>query len=260
MIPSDTIHLWFCTLHKTIDPALRERYENIISSDETERMERFRFEQHRLIFLIAHVFLREVLSRYMDCSPSSITYRLNPYGKPSLCLSADESGVSFNLSHTDGLVCCAVVKEGDIGVDVESTKQSVSGDEIGERFFSTSESAEMMELESEDVRNERFCRLWVLKEAYIKAKGMGLSLPLDLFSFHFLDEKKIDVKFDAELQESVDNWHFFLLKPTEQHRAAVAYKSIYPNRQVSLKIFQTAPLSVERVIVLPLLGTCEPHR
>ena len=95
-----------------------------------------------------------------------------------------EGGLRFNLSHTDGLVVCLVAVEREIGVDVEHTARAGSvGIEIAERFSSPSEVAELRSLPFADQRS-RFFDYWTLKEAYIKARGLGLHLPLDQFSFH----------------------------------------------------------------------------
>lgn len=225
LIPFDAIHLWCCALEETIAPHLQDRYLELLSPDEIARMKGFRFEKHRSQFLIAHAFLRTVLSRYQGCSPASIGYSLNEYGKPFLRLDTGQSAISFNLSHTDGLACCAIAKDGEIGVDVECTENLAKGDEIAEQFFSSAEFADMMAIEEEDARKERFCHLWILKEAFIKAKGMGLSLPLDLFGFKFREGEQIAVSFAPKLEESAEFWIFRLLEPTTRHRAAIAYKA-----------------------------------
>ena len=255
IIPSDTIHLWFCTLDEAIDPLVQDQCEKVLSPDETTRMKRFRFEKHQLQFLISHAFLRIVLSRYQNCSPTSIAYSLNEYGKPSLLLNSGQSGVSFNLSHTYGLACCAVTREGDVGVDVEFMERMGNQDEISEKFFSPVEFADMMKIHDEKARKKRFFHLWTLKEAYIKAKGMGLSLPLDLFSFHFHKNDKISVTFDPKLQDSPEHWKFCLLQPTELHRTAIAYKSTSPNQNITLETFQTFPFCTGKgVSNTPLIG------
>lgn len=224
-IPSNSIHFWCCALAEAIAPHLRDRYLKLLSPDEIARMEGLRFEKHRSQFLISHAFLRTVLSRYQDCSPASIAYSLNGYGKPFLRLGTGQSAISFNLSHTDGLACCAIAKDGDIGVDVECSESLAKGDEIAEQFFSSVEFAAMMAIEDEDARNQRFCNLWVLKEAFVKAKGMGLSLPLDCFGFNFPQDGTIAVGFSPKLEESPEFWTFHLLEPTTCHRAAIAYKA-----------------------------------
>lgn len=252
---SDSIHLWCCNLGETIDPLVQDRCEKFLSPDEMKRLERFHFEKHRLQFLVSHTFLRIVLSRYQGCSPASIEYSLNAYGKPSLRLHAGQPGISFNLSHADGLACCAVAKDGEVGVDVECIERLEKGDEISEQFFSSVEFSDMMALEDEKSRKERFFHLWTLKEAYIKAKGMGLSHRLDLFSFHFSEDERIGITFDPKLEESPEYWNFSLLQPTELHQTAIAYKPASPNQKVFLKTFQTFPFCVEKEVFIPFLRT-----
>ena len=103
--------------------------------------------------------------------------------------------VRFNLSHTDGLAVCAVVLKHDIGVDVEHRQRRVVSENIARRFFSPSEVREFESL-PERMQQDRFFQYWTLKESYIKARGMGLSIPLEKFSFHLLKNKPIRISFD----------------------------------------------------------------
>ncbi|HEX5338151.1 MAG TPA: 4'-phosphopantetheinyl transferase superfamily protein [Gallionella sp.] len=241
LIPSGEVHLWLCELGDAIPPDLHDKCEKLLSPDEVARMERFYFEKHRSHFLISHAFLRIVLSRYQGCSPASIAYSFNEYGKPFLQADAGQSGISFNLSHTDGLACCAIAKDGDVGVDVECLDRLTKGDEIGKQFFAPEEFADMMAIDNEETRKERFLHLWLLKEAFIKAKGTGLSLPLDLFCFNFPGYGEIGVSFAPRLAESPEDWHFRLFHTTENHRAAIACKqaSSHPDapRHKTFRIF-----------------------
>jgi 4'-phosphopantetheinyl transferase len=226
LISPDSIHLWHCALEKKIAPRLQERCLKLLSPEEIARMDSFRFEKHRTQFLISHAFLRIVLSRYLGCSPASIAYSLNEYGKPFIRSGTEQAVISFNLSHTDGLACCAIAKEGDIGVDVECIERLGTWDEIAKHFFSAAELASIMTVEEDEARMERFCRIWILKEAFIKAKGMGLSLPLDLFEFSFPQDERIAISFSPEFEESPECWNFSLVDMTEGHRAAIAYKPL----------------------------------
>ncbi len=234
---------------------MEECYKKNLSEEEIARMNRFHFEKDRKNFLISHTFLRQVVSKYINSPPSSIQYALNDYGKPSLLLNDAEPELSFNLSHTNGLVCCALAKGGEMGVDVELCANCHDVEELGERFFSSSESSAMMALESSALRKERFYQIWVLKEAYIKAKGLGLSLPLHLFSIHFRKKEELFIEFDEQLKERFEQWKIFLLKPTEEFRIGIAYKPLSSVKGKNrLKTFQTTLSGKDKELRLSLLG------
>jgi len=255
LIASGSVHLWFYPLQETADPCLQNRYLALLSPAEITRMQRFRFDKHRWQFLLSHAFLRHVLSRYLGCPAESIAYGYNDYGKPFVDAAAGQPELCFSLSHANGLACCAVAKDGDVGVDVECTDRQVNGADISEQYFSIAEFADMMALADEQTRKERFFQLWVLKEAYIKAKGLGLSLPLDQFSFNFSERDRVGVKFSPKLDEFPESWNFSLLQPSERHQAAIAYKPADLSSTLALRTFQTCPLGVEEEIFVPLLAT-----
>jgi 4'-phosphopantetheinyl transferase len=134
-----------------------------------------------------------VLSQYFTEVPEkSWIFEQNQYGKPAI---SDQNGryrVKFNLAHTDGLVTLAITPEQDIGVDVEHTDRSISVSDIADRYFSEQERSELSHL-PDNRKSERFFELWTLKESYIKALGMGLSLPLDRISFNL--KNNLDIGF-----------------------------------------------------------------
>lgn len=197
-----------------------------LPQDERERCGRFVFARDRRDFAAAHELLRRTLSRFADRPPGDWTFLADANGKPYLLEDkalavpgSRDSGVPrFNLSHTRGLVACAVAAGLDLGVDVESIDRSTDGLEIAERFFSPPELAMLNGCPAAD-RATRFIELWTLKESYIKAVGTGLSHPLHTFWFEFEGERGL--RFHAPPGVDAAAWTFALYAPGASHRLAI---------------------------------------
>src|SRR5262249_919029 len=145
--------------------------------EEEERAGRFRFAEHRETFSAARSALRVILARYLQCDPSSIRFSLGPNGKPFVEHPQAASAMHFNLSHSERYAVVALTDVGRVGVDLEKIRLDTPETEIAKRYFSSREQ-EWLLAHSENDRKRAFFRLWVLKEAIIKADGRGLAMPL----------------------------------------------------------------------------------
>jgi 4'-phosphopantetheinyl transferase len=175
------IHLWRANLDCG-DPALHQ-FEATLAPDEKARANRFVFQTDRNSFAAARGILRELLGRYLNHTPSELEFDYHPEGKPYLRRPFDQS-LQFNISHSHGLALFSFARGRELGVDVELVRPDFSGDEIAIRFFSPDEIAELRALPS-SLRAEGFFLCWTLKEAYVKARRGGLSIPLDSFHVSF---------------------------------------------------------------------------
>lgn len=182
----------------------------ILSEEERRRMNQFVFERNRREFLCAHALVRLALSQYRDVAPRDWDFGTGTWGKPFV---TNESGCQFNLSHTIGLVACAVTQTCEVGVDVEKIDRQVAAAEIAQRFFSEPE-ARYIESLHEELRRDAFFRIWTLKEAYIKVCGRGFSLPLGEFGF--------DLRNDGVRVWPSSNWEFSEFQVEEEYQMAVA--------------------------------------
>lgn len=151
----------------------------LLSPDEVDRANRFHFPLHRDRFLIAHSWLRNVLSLYLDKAPSAISYHFTPEKKPYL-EPANGKQLTFNLSHSADLAVCAVTIDHDIGIDIEQM-ETESKEDLAKRFFSKSEYNLLTQVPAAN-RLAAFYQIWARKEAILKATGKGLSIPLNQFS------------------------------------------------------------------------------
>lgn len=193
-----------------------------LSRAERDRAAKFAFERDRLTFAAAHDLLRTVLSQYADVAPAAWEFAPTAHGKPILAGAHSARPLRFNLSHTTGLVACAVSRDADVGIDVEAIRPADDRMDLGElasRFFSRTEAASLDVCEDEE-RRQRFVELWTLKEAYVKATGEGLSHPLDTFSFAISEPAAIH--FAAPPGADAKAWQFGLFLPAPGYRMAVA--------------------------------------
>lgn len=177
-IESNEIHVWRAVLN---EPAASvDHYLQTLAVDEQRRAARFYFQHDREHFIIAHGVLRALLGRYLNRRPESVSFCYSEHGKPSLVLESGEDTIRFNMSHSQGMALYAVARNREVGVDLEFVRRDLEAEQIAERFFSRREIAELHALPAES-RREAFFLCWTRKEAYIKARGEGLSLPLDQF-------------------------------------------------------------------------------
>lgn len=171
---SHQVDIWRVSLDLMPDSV--KLFESILSADEKERAARFHFEVDKNRFIVSHGALRNILGRYLHQNPAELTFSVNPYGKPALV----NSTLEFNLSHSGDFVLIAVTQGRKIGVDVERIRQGISSHVIAQQYFSKAEVAELQSLPLEQ-RESAFFICWTRKESYIKAQGLGLSLPLESF-------------------------------------------------------------------------------
>lgn len=154
--------------------------ERILSADEIARARRFYFEPDRLNFISRHAILRELLATYLKIEPSALQFLYNEFGKPAIDGPPEARRLSFNLSHSRAIVLAAVAIDREVGVDVQFIDDALSSDEVAERFFAANEVTKLNALPAH-LKLPGFFNYWARKEAYIKARGMGLSIPLDSF-------------------------------------------------------------------------------
>jgi 4'-phosphopantetheinyl transferase len=203
------IDIWCAFCESITDSALLERYRQLMTDAERQQEARFYFEQDRHRYLITRALVRTTLSRYADIAPERWTFVPNAYGRPAISNDdAGARGISFNLSHTRKLVVLAVTRDRELGIDTEDAVTRSPPLEIVDRFFAPDEVTSLRALPAER-QPERFFQHWTLKESYIKARGMGLSLPLDQFAFHFPRASQLRLTIQPKLEDDPENWRFW---------------------------------------------------
>ena len=242
-LPEIHVDVWCARLPDVWDDGLFHSYYEILTSEETERYSRFVFEKDRRQFLLTRALERDVLSRYLEVKPAELVFTRNEYGKPAIS-KPNGFPVTYSLSHTKGLSVCAVAPSGDVGVDVESLQRINSHQEISKRFFASSEVA-FLESVDEERRQTEFLRLWTLKEAFVKARGVGLSIPLNTFEIKMYPHQPPSVSFSNEIYGNESDWQFLQIRLGSSFHIAIAlYKP------------KSKELTVRFSIVTPLTGEC----
>lgn len=234
----DAVDLWYVFPEELGEEDLSacRRY---LSPDEKDHLVRLSLEKVHRQFLVTRALVRNVLSRYAATHPLAWTFTKNRYGRPEVAGPDGVPPLAFNVSHTSGLVAVAVALDREVGVDVEDEKRSGQTIEIADRFFSAAETAELRSQPAGSQR-ERFFEYWTLKESYIKARGMGLSIPLDQFSFHLAPGAKPRISFDPRLADDPASWQFEELRLSERHPVAVAIRR-RGEPDLALRVRRTLP-------------------
>jgi 4'-phosphopantetheinyl transferase len=213
------IHLWFVFVDEIRDEHLLNRYRLLLTDEERQQELRFYFARDRHRYLVTRALVRTVLSRYAPVAPERWSFSANMYGRPEIT-DDDAREISFNISHTQGLIILGIAKGIALGVDTENVTDRRVSSGVAERFFSRAEASALRDLPMA-AQHERFFDYWTLKESYIKAHGMGLSIPLNQFSFHFPSDRQVKITIDAELNDHASRWRFWQLRPSTDHLVAV---------------------------------------
>jgi 4'-phosphopantetheinyl transferase len=199
-------------------------YERLLTTAERQRAQRFLQSADRDRFVLGRALARTMLSHYAEVRPTDWTFAIDDHGRPHLASRPPGApDLRFNLSHTPGLVACAVTVGREVGIDVEHVGRQLVHDTIPERFFSPLEVADLRAL-PESEQGVVFFDYWTLKESYIKARGLGLALPLGQFSFRCRAGHAPTIAFAPELQDDPATWQFAQFWPTTEHRMAVAVR------------------------------------
>lgn len=191
---------------------------DMLDDEEKSRAGRFRFERHFRCFVLAHAATRSILSLYTGGRAADLVFAQNAYGKPFL---ANGDGPVFSLSHSGAIALCSVAGAGEIGVDVEKCRD-IDSLELARRFFSPIES-KRLECLAPDQKEEGFFACWTRKEAYIKAKGLGLSLPLNQFSVELDPNQPVTLIASDYAPEDVGRFRLWDVPVPAGYKAALAY-------------------------------------
>ena len=232
------VRLWLAFVDDVRDATLVARCHALMSDAERAQQRRFVFERDRHRYLVTRALVRSVLARCVARAPAELAFVANDYGKPALA-GASHGDLAFNVSHAGNLVALAVSRGGTLGVDVEHAAQPLSYDELADHHFSREEADALRALPPER-RRQRFFAYWTLKESYIKARGMGLSLPLDRFGFRLDDAGAATLWTQPDVDDAPQRWQFAQFAVGDSLLAVCADSA--------------APLVVDAVRCVPLAG------
>jgi 4'-phosphopantetheinyl transferase len=219
-LADDEVHLWLCSIARVGLPATLARCDRVQSDAERARGQRFVFERDRRRHVITRGLVRSCLSHYADVAPADWRFVENSYGCPQIERPLQHGGLHVNLSHSGDLIACLVGRHREFGVDVQEHKDDVDVEALARSVFSPSELKGLERLPDLSSKDRRFFQLWTLKEAYIKARRMGLSLALDQFSFD-LDNSPSSLTVADELHDPVGLWWHRSYQPKAGYHLAM---------------------------------------
>ena len=247
IVPDHQVDVWCAFLDEGEAPDLGQLHQSVLSSDEALRYARFHFDKDRQQFLLTRALIRDVLARYVGTEPSALVFTQNEYGKPVLAEPITCS-VAFSLSHTQGLSVCAVAWNRMIGVDVERLDRTNCHPEIATRFFAPTEAAYLGRLEGEQRRLE-FLRLWTLKEAFVKARGKGLSIPLNSFTIGCSPGEPARVSLQDGDQGHESDWRLLQIRLGRSFQIAVVME-VPEQQNLQVRFSKLVPLTGQETSLL----------
>ena len=215
------VHIWRASLDQS--PATVAALRQLLSRDEQARADRFHFERDRRHFTVARGYLRKLLGRYLGIAPAEVRFFYAEYGKPALACDLPQQLI-FNLAHSAGLALYAFTLSGEIGIDLEHVRPEFTGDDIARRYFSATEVACLDQL-SETARHLAFFNCWTRKEAFIKAKGLGLSLGLDQFDVTLNPDQPAALLCTRWDETEAARWSLREIEVGEKFAAAIALEA-----------------------------------
>jgi|SRR5579872_6928379 len=253
-LTSDEIHLWLTFYDEINEERLHASYRELLSPAEKAQEPRFYFERDRRRYLITRALVRTVLSRYFSIHPKQWTFTTNAYGRPEIANpQAKDINLVFNISHTHSLIALGVTRSRALGVDVVSLSGREVSIDIANHYFAPQEVAVLASAPPQE-QQYRFFEYWSFKEAYVKARGMGLSLPLDKFSFHYPDDRVVEIAIDPELGDDAARWQFWQMQPAPEYLVAICGERI-SEQSPSLIVRQAIPMLSENEFALEFLRT-----
>lgn len=218
----DEVHIWLVPLN--ITDAFLQRLEKLLSRDERERAARFKFEKHRKHFIAARGQLRLLLAAYIGQEADQLCFSYNRFGKPSLEKSSSSQPMQFNISHSHEFALMAFHPEWELGVDIEWMKPDFDGLHLVKRFFSQNEQKQMEEV-PDALKKEAFFNGWTRKEAYIKARGRGLNIPLAKFSVSLNPDQPARLIETTHDPEALNFWKLQAIPAPQNYKAAIVVRA-----------------------------------
>lgn len=241
-LSANEIHLWTINPRQITAPEKLNSLRTLLNNAELQKIQRYRHPEAQHNALITRAFVRAVLALYTDLSAQDLLFETTEHGKPELTNSS--LPLRFNLSHSNHLIICAVCLNHDIGCDVESISRKISVDGIARRYFSSTEYQALQTLPPA-VQQAKFFEYWTLKEAFVKATGLGISQGLQTFSFQigtteqaqYNDNIALTFSKNSTIQNNRD-WYCCLNYPNQTHCIAICINCGKNNKILPVKYFQ----------------------
>jgi 4'-phosphopantetheinyl transferase len=219
ILGNDEVHVWRAALD--VAPSQVDSLLDTLAEDEQARARRFYFPTDRARYIVARGALREILGIYLKIGAQAVPFQYGPHGKPELARAAGENGIHFNISHSRGVALYTVTHGREVGIDLEFIREDFDVEQLAGQFFSQREIATLGALPL-GVRKYAFFLCWTRKEAYIKARGEGLSLPLDQFDVSLIPGEPAALLRTQADPDEASRWSLHELSIGPDYAAALA--------------------------------------
>jgi 4'-phosphopantetheinyl transferase len=213
------VHVWKASLD--LAPIWVQEFADTLSEDERARASRFFFNRDRSRFIVCRGVLRAILGRYLGTRPGLLEFRYGPYGKPAISVGHGDDALRFNISHAYGTAVYAVAFGREVGIDLERIRPDFASDEVAEQHFSPREVIALRGL-NRTARVEAFFNCWTRKEAYLKARGEGLSASLDKFDVSLIPGEPAALLSTTDDPQEASRWSLRELFAGPDYAAAIA--------------------------------------
>lgn len=214
----DEVHVWLAE-YNTFRSQIPDLHL-LLNVEEAKKAAQFYFEKDRRRFIVTHGLLRKLLAGYTNIPAAQLNFHHNAYGKPELSDQPQKATLHFNLSHSHELIVYAFTYAGDIGVDIEYMRADIEYEQLTRRYFSPFENVELRRLPLSQCQ-QAFFNCWTRKEAYIKARGLGLSLALDSFDVTVRPDDPVKLLASRENAQEANRWLFASLPMSPQYAGTV---------------------------------------
>ena len=210
-------HVWYAQLDKFESKV--DFCFHLLSLEEKNRVEKFKFDNLRRDWILTRGLLRVFISNYLKFDPKKIEFEYNEFGKPFIVPNSESKNLSFNLSHSDGVVVFAFTRHKQVGIDVEKIGGVLNFPEVIELVFHNFEKEWFSKIPT-NKKNEIFYKLWTSKEAYIKAIGKGLSFSPNKVSLELDSEENLIFK-DIACEKDLTKWKLVSFKPFPDYISSI---------------------------------------
>ncbi len=220
------VGVWCASLEP--DDVWFERFREVLSPDEVERASRFRFEKHRKRFIASRGILRHLIASSTGRTPEAVKFAYGTHGKPSV-----DGEIRFNMSDSGPVAVYAIGLEREIGIDIEQVRSIRDAGALARRFFSPREAETILRTETD--RESAFFTCWTRKEAYIKARGEGLSMPLHTFEVSIDPSERPRLVSASIDPREVTRWSMDAFSPLPGYVAAIVTEGRATLRHYSVR-------------------------
>ena len=216
VLGDEDVHVWCADLG--VSKEVLDRLLDFLAEEEKARAARFRFDKHRNPYIAGRGILRALLGRYLGIAPQSVQFVYGHCGKPAL--PENQSALCFNVSHSGAYALYAFSRNREVGIDIELIRERKCLMDIARRFFAEGEVSALQAL-PEEQQLDAFHRCWTRKEAYLKAKGDGLSLALNQFTVSLLPDVPPCLLYTENDSDEPAHWRFSTLDVPETYAAVL---------------------------------------